>query len=292
MPYYGKWSTMEYWRECLPLTIDYVFKDVFTHEDASEPLRSLISAVLGEEVASVAIIKPDLPRFSDDERAGIIDLRAVFVDGTHAIIEIQVCHHLYIMKKAQFHLSKIYDTQLEPEEFYSKLQRAIIINFLSCSSDDFPSDSWHHVFTFQEKIKNLPMPDGMLELHIIEFPKITKKPHEEENILLAMWMMFMKTWYLSEMKIIAQYDPAILKAYEIVVELDSCETEKMLNEARTKLIYDIRTNENYVEEKGRKEGEMIGFMKGILQTSKAMISAGVDIEIVSKAASFQQADLE
>ena len=110
------------------------------------------------------------------------------------------------------------------------------------------------------------------------------------------------------MKTVAKQDPAICKAYTIVEELAKNEQERQAYEARQKFLLDQLTRERSAEEegikrgriegieigekKGREEGIEIGEKKGKMETAKAMLEMGIDIETICKATGLNVQDFK
>jgi predicted transposase/invertase (TIGR01784 family) len=279
---------------------DFLFKRIFGNEKTTEPLRSLLRAILRVEVSEVEIQATELPRYNDSEKLGILDVKAVIDNGQHVNIEMQVCYQAYFMKRTQFYLSKLYDMQIGAGDAYSDLRRAIVINIL-CDSKKyiFPDDEWHNTYIFKEIERNTPMPEGMMEMHFIELEKMIQLGNIDESDELTRWVLFMNANSAQEMKVIAKHDPAICKAYTIVEEVAKSKEERAAYEARQAFIRDQITREHWEEEKrkearseGWKEGLSEGWKKGQIQTAKAMISAGVDIETVCKVTGLSEKELK
>jgi predicted transposase/invertase (TIGR01784 family) len=93
----------------------FLFKRIFGNEKTTEPLRSLLRAILRVEVSEVKIQATELPRYNDSEKLGILDVKAVIDNGKHVNIEMQVCYQAHFMKRTQFYLSKLYDMQIGQE---------------------------------------------------------------------------------------------------------------------------------------------------------------------------------
>jgi predicted transposase/invertase (TIGR01784 family) len=151
------------------------------------------------------------------------------------------------------------------------------------------------------------MPEGMMEMHFIELEKMIQLGNIDESDELTRWVLFMNADSTQEMKIIAKHDPAICKAYTIVEEVAKSKEERAAYEARQAFIRDQITREHWEEEKrkeareqgieegrseGLKEGRSEGLKEGKIQTAKAMISAGVDIETVCKATGLSEKELK
>jgi predicted transposase/invertase (TIGR01784 family) len=200
------------------------------------------------------------------------------------------------MKRTQFYLSKLYDTQLKRKQDYSDLQKAIVINILCGDKFELPKDQWHNVYIFKEKTKNTPMCDGMLELHFIELDKMEKLGNFDEYDALTRWVLFMNAESMRDMKTVAKQDPAICKAYTIVEELARNKQEREAYEAREKFLLDQLTRERSAEEEGRRKGRIEGLKEGLkegkieglkeglkegkVETARAMLAAGIPIETI------------
>ena len=73
--------------------VDFVFKLLFGDIRHKERLISLLSAVLRlpeEAFAGIEIINTELPRLFQEDKKGILDIRAKLSDGKQIDIEIQV----------------------------------------------------------------------------------------------------------------------------------------------------------------------------------------------------------
>jgi predicted transposase/invertase (TIGR01784 family) len=270
---------------------DYLFKRIFGSEGTNEPLCSLLRAILHVEITVVEIKNPDLMRFSYDDKQGILDVRAVINGREHVDIEIQVYYQEYFMKRTQFYLSRLYSTQIGEGKPYSDLHRAIVINILCGEKYKLPQEHWHNVYIFMEKTRYTPMPDEMLEVHFIELDKMMKIGQVDESDALTRWILFMNANSTQDMKAVARQDPAICKAYLLVEEFAKNKQERMAYEARQDFLRNQLTNELAAEERGKIEGLKEGKIEGTIQTAKAMIAAGVDIEIVCKATGLSPDDL-
>ena len=70
--------------------IDFLFKRIFADERTTEPICSLLSAVLNEEITEVRILNPEIPRSIADMKGNVLDIRAVLGGKTHVNIEMQI----------------------------------------------------------------------------------------------------------------------------------------------------------------------------------------------------------
>ena len=59
------------------------------------------------------------------------------------------------MKRTQFYLSKLYDTQVMEGGTYADLKKAIVINILCGDKFQLPADEWHNVYIFSAHVSNI-----------------------------------------------------------------------------------------------------------------------------------------
>jgi predicted transposase/invertase (TIGR01784 family) len=260
--------------------VDYLFKRVFGSEEAKEPLCSLLTAILHMNVSDVEIKNPDLVPVTAYDKHGIMDVRAIIGGREHVNVEIQVCYYENYMKRTQFYLSKLYESQLSAAQDYSHLTKAIVINILCKGKTHLPDEQWHNVYTFMERARHTPMPDGMLELHFIELDKMMKLGVLDETDLLTRWMLFMNAESMQDMKDVAKQEPAICKAYTIVEQFAKNKRDREIYEDRRKFLLDQISLERSAERRGKKE------------VARAMLADGIPIERVCKIAGLEVEDLK
>ena len=134
----------------------------------------------------------------------------------------------------------------------------------------------------------------MMSIHFIELKKIKKVGIIDESDLLTKWVLFLNAKSLAEMEIIAKDEPAIWEAYMIIQEILKNEEERRIHESRQRFIRDQLTNQKEYERRvieANKTGREEGRVEGAIQTAKAMIAAGVDIETVCKATGLSPEEL-
>jgi predicted transposase/invertase (TIGR01784 family) len=141
------------------------------------------------------------------------------------------------------------------------------------------------------------------EFHFIDVGRVEEVAKVESNEKLIHWMKFFKSKTREEMKVLAEQDVCIGRAVQTLEIMSLDKNEVYQAWARDKFLVDQKTIERVAEErgekKGREEGIEIGEKKGIeigekrgtIQTAKAMIAAGVDIETVCKATGLSPDDL-
>jgi predicted transposase/invertase (TIGR01784 family) len=127
----------------------------------------MLSAILNAEVSEVQITNPEMPIDIINAKGNILDINATLNGTMQVNIEMQVVYQAYYMKRTQFNLARLYETQIKSGGDYGDLKRTIVINILSKGNYGLPADKWHTVYIFKEEELNTPLPDGMLEIHFI-----------------------------------------------------------------------------------------------------------------------------
>ena len=119
-----------------------------------------------------------------------LDVKAVLVDGSIVVIEMQVARMTAFNKRVAYNLAKAYANQLDKGEKYPLLNPAIavtITDFILFKKTDDPINK----FVFQEETKKLECLDKELRLIFVELPKFQKTLSELKN-LTDKWIYFLK----------------------------------------------------------------------------------------------------
>jgi predicted transposase/invertase (TIGR01784 family) len=285
--------------------IDALFKRIFSDRRSNEPIRSMLSAILNAKVSNVQITNPEMPIDIIEAKGNVLDINAILNGTTQVNVEMQVVYQDYYMKRTQFNLARLYETQIKSGGDYADLKRTIVINILTRGDYELPPDKWHTVYGFKEEELNTPLPDGMLEIHFVELEKMQKLGIVDESDLLTKWVMFMNAESMQEMRIIAKREPAIWEAYTIVEEIAKNEKERRIYESRQKFIRDQLTNQREYERRvaaaekkavearkeGREEGREKGREEGLIEAAKKLIASGMETKTVCEMLGIPESDL-
>jgi predicted transposase/invertase (TIGR01784 family) len=298
-------------------TIDSFFKRIFADRRTTAPISSMLSGIFNTEVSEVLITNPEIPKDSADAKGNVLDINAILNGTMQVSIEIQVWHQTHFMKRTQFNLARLYETQIKSGGDYGDLQRTVVINILNESYYGLPPEKWHTTYLFKEDELNTPLPHGMMEIHFIELQKMQKLGAIDESDLLTKWVLFLNAKSLKEMEVIAKHEPAIWEAYMIVEEVLKNEEERRKFESRQKFIRDQLTNQREYERRvaaaekkaveareegieigekkgieiGEKKGIEIGEKRGLIEAAKKLISTGMDKKTVCEKLGISESDL-
>ena len=101
------------------LRVDYAFKRLFGVEGNEDILIGFLNTVLqssiNEEITSLHLDDPHLPREQKDDKLSILDLRATLNNGIKINIEIQVRDKKDMIERSLFYWSGMYYSQMTQE---------------------------------------------------------------------------------------------------------------------------------------------------------------------------------
>ena len=155
--------------------VDYAFEKI---------LISFLNAIIydGENIIeSLTIVNPFNPDQIISFKDTYLDVKAVLVDGSIVVIEMQVARMTAFNKRVAYNLAKAYANQLDKGEKYPLLNPAIavtITDFILFKKTDEPINK----FVFQEETKKLECLDKELRLIFVELPKFQKTLSELKGL--------------------------------------------------------------------------------------------------------------
>lgn len=157
--------------------------------------------------------------------------------------------------------------QLQKGDSYKKLKKCIhvgILDFILFEEDE----EYYSRFHIWEDSRRRRYSDE-LELHVLEFPKLSDYKDPEDELLL--WAKFFNSEKKEEFEMLAKKNEYISKAYKNLLHISADEQKRLEYEARQKAIRDhewlMKTSHN----QGFKEGETAGLSKGEIHTTASAV---------------------
>ena len=238
--------------------VDYAFKKIFGSEQSKDILISFLNAIIygGKKVIqSLTILNPFNPGQLINLKDTYLDIKAVLVDGSIVVIEMQVARMAGFNKRVAYNLAKAYANQLETGEDYLLLNPAIAVTItdfiLFEKKDDFINK-----FVFKEETKNFECLDKQLRLIFLELPKF-KKALSELNSLTDKWIYFLKEANrLDSIPENLGEVSEIEKALNIANRINMTVEELDIVERRAIAMQDERGRIIYAEEQGEEKGRL------------------------------------
>ena len=278
-------------------TNDYVFKKIFGQVGNENITKDFLSTILDKTIESVnlegnTILEKDL----FDEKIGILDIKAKLDNQVLCDIEMQVVNHRNIEKRILFYWSKLYSSTIKSGKNYDKLNKTICILIANYELSNLKEIlKGHTEWKIREKdFKNTVLTD-MLEIHIIELPKIQKLMQKgsffKEDADFFVWTKFLLM--PNELGVNEMSDNnAVKKAKEELDKIQNDEYEQRLAELRLKHILDTNSIESYGYEKGLAEGEAKGKIETQKEIAKKLIEKGIPLENISEITGLSKEELE
>ncbi|NET74613.1 MULTISPECIES: Rpn family recombination-promoting nuclease/putative transposase [Okeania] len=238
--------------------VDYAFKKIFGSEQSKDILISFLNAIIygGKKVIqSLTILNPFNPGQLINLKDTYLDIKAVLVDGSIVVIEMQVARMAGFNKRVAYNLAKAYVNQLETGEDYLLLNPAIAVTItdfiLFEKKDDFINK-----FVFKEETKNFECLDKQLRLIFLELPKF-KKALSELNSLTDKWIYFLKeATRLDSIPENLGEVSEIEKALNIANRINMTVEELDIVERRAIAMQDERGRIIYAKEQGEEQGRL------------------------------------
>jgi predicted transposase/invertase (TIGR01784 family) len=235
-----------------PPKFDYVFKRIFGDQRNIRVLKAFLMAVLGlseAECGDLTIIDPHLkPEFPDD-KLGILDVKVRRSTGEKIDMEIQVKVNPDFRKRVAFNAAKMLAGQAKRGDGYQQLER--VVGIIICEDTLLSEEKGYYN---RYSIRNDQSGSKLTDLLELIFLEPSKLPAEFDGSLLYNWMLFFKAETREELAMIAQTDPAIAEAVDLVMEFNEDEAERARADSWLLWQMDQAAREKYSKIEGMEEG--------------------------------------
>jgi len=254
---------------------DYAFKKLFgaeANKDIMIEFLALVTQLSKEDFDDVRIENGEqIPRFYND-KTGRLDIKIRLNDGCKIDVEMQNTYFDYYPKRSIFYCSKLIHEHFMSGFQYAQLKKCIAINVLN--SPFKLSGKIHSVYQIREREEQTLL-DELLEIHFLDLTKLPK-----ENLTsLEKWLMFIKTDSKEERAMLAQGNPLMSKANQVMDIFYLDEQERKRYEAAWEYESDRLSMISESERKGLERGKSLGLAEGeargsrqkALETAKLML---------------------
>ncbi|MEL7034404.1 MAG: Rpn family recombination-promoting nuclease/putative transposase [Cyanobacteria bacterium J06592_8] len=249
--------------------VDYAFKKIFGSDQSKEILMSFLNAIIydGDKVIQdLTIVNPYNPGQVLTLKDTYLDVKAILVDGSLVMIEMQVARMTAFNKRVAYNLAKAYANQLETGDNYPLLNPAIAVTITDFILFKETEDVINR-FVFQEESKHFECLNKELRLIFVELPKFNKVLSELES-LSDRWIYFLKE--ASSLDEVPENLRAIFEiemALNIANKINLTREELEIVDRRGIMLQDEKGRLSYAEQEGEARGEA----RGRLQAAIALI---------------------
>ncbi len=255
----------------LELTNDYVFKKIFAKPENNIELKELLEAILNIDIKKVEVKNQEISKNYEDEKLGILDIRAHINDDTIVDIEMQVANVYTIINRNISYSSRIITEQLQVGDSYKYLKKLISINILG--ENLLKRNSYHSIahmkFERTEKEKYVDMGfkeeqeelTDKIEVHYIELKKFLKKnPGISNKLEQWLWLILGEE---EKVKMASKQNKKIEKVVKDLDEMSADENERLEAYKRKLAVWDYNVSIAEATERGKSEGIEEGKIEGI-----------------------------
>ena len=261
---------------------DIVFKRIFAHKGNEAFLTEFLSSLLNINIKKIEIMHDiHLEKDIEEDKLGIIDVRAIINDDSIINIEIQLRNEFNIIKRSTFYGSKLISEQLKKNDLYNEIKPVIVICILN-----------YNYFPFEEYINDTVMVlskhrkhevNTNLKYYYIELPKFRKSNYNRESII-NQWLTFIDSENSKELEEIMKKNNTIKKANDELEYLEGDEAFKRKVELREKYERDLASALYNREEKGKLESKK--------EIAKKMIQKGMSLKEIEELTGLTEEELK
>ena len=261
--------------------LDIVFKMLFGNENNKDILKAFLSDMLDipeSELHNIRIKNPEIEPTSINEKYYRLDLNLDIGDQL-VNIEMQVRSEKYYPDRTLLYWSKLYSSQLEEGEPYSKLCPCISINIL-----DFilfgEHEDVHSEFSVWDVEHNKKLSDKM-QIHFFELKKV--KDGIDKSNRKNLWLQFIKSTKKEEFEMLKESGMSELdKAINNLYDINNNERLKEIARMREKAMHDRASELEEAIQTGEERGLAKGIAKGRADLLAKMKAFGISESDINK----------
>lgn len=284
----------------LELTNDYVFKKIFSKPENNLELKELLEAILNIKIEKVEVKNPEISKNYEDEKLGILDIRAHINNEIIVDIEMQVANIYTIINRNITYSSRIIAEQLQIGDSYTVLKKFISINILG--ENLLKRNSYHSIAhlkferTEPEKHVNLGYEreqeelTDRIEVHYIELKKFLKRnPGISSKLEQWLWLLIGEE---EKVKMASKKNKTIEKVVKDLDEMSSDENERLEAYKRKLAVWDYNMNIMEATKRGKEEGIVEGRTEEKAEIAKKLREKGLSAKEIEEITGLTKKEIE
>lgn len=303
-------------KKLLSPKIDVVFQVLFGEVGSEEITKDFLEAVLNEKITKIDLSKnPILRRMRINDKMGILDVIVEIDNKEYCNIEMQMSDKDDLIRRILYYWAKSYSKGIQKSEFYEELKRTIsviITDFEIKGLEELEyCTKWKII---EEKERKIILTD-VLEIVIIELPKIYRKRDKKDKLLE--WTYFLDNPKSEEVEEIMKENEGIKKANEKLEEIsddeimqriaewkaDGIRIEKGRQAKQARLERRLKELEEEQErvrkesikqglEEGRRKGIEQGKREEVIKMVKSLEKEGLDVSFIMKVTGLTKEEID
>ena len=266
--------------ELLDPKMDSTFKTLFTRDSRGSgiALRSLVSAIIGNEPASVEVINNELPKEVLYAKEIRLDLQCKMEDGSRIDIEIQTCPGGdNLRKRSLYYGCRMLSSMSNSGQHYFELPKVYQVMFTNFT---LFKESRDYMQCFRMRSGDIELCDT-LQVIFIQMPLLKEETIEEKNLNeIEKWIIFLRDSTDKEkrdlLNRIMATNRGIKEAGEILMTISADEREWAIQESRYKGRMDYESGLAASFVKGKEEGRE----EGKLEDARGMKAKNIPLETI------------
>ena len=240
-------------------TVDFCFQKLMDNPKVRKGFVAALMKVSPKLIRETKLLPTLLPRESENDKLGILDVRVMLVDGTQLDLEMQVRYFEYWDERAMFYLSKMFVSQMKKGEDYENLKKCIHVSILDFIH--FPEDDTCYRTIHLRDDETGKLYSDKLEIQILELKKLPKEVKTGDDIIT--WMKFFSGKNREEFNRMRGENEYIDEACNELFKLSADDKKRLEYEQREKAIRDYHSQLNSARRQGERECIEIGEKRGI-----------------------------
>ncbi len=182
---------MENEQKYLSPKLDAVFQELFGRQEREELTKDFLEKILKRRIEKIDLSQTRmLGKDTPEDKMSILDVRAI-IDGTeNCNIEMQMVDHKSLAERMLYYWSEMYKNSIKEGESYTKLKKTISIWITNFELKQLKGLEYHTKWKIIEEKDRIVILTDLLEIHIIELPKIQGREEEKDGLLD--WLFFLR----------------------------------------------------------------------------------------------------
>ena len=232
-----------------------------------------------------------------DDKMGILDIKATADNNSIFNIEVQVAKNQNIADRILWYWSNLYSNSINKGEDYIKTKKAIAIliaDFDLSNLTKIPKfhTSWH---IREDEFSEIILTEK-LELHIIELKKLEVNSNQKvKQKKLTKWLKFILNPNEKE-DLKMEEDEDIKAARKVLEEISQDEKEREKARLRDKYVREMNSSRNEGYAEGKADGLSIGRLEGKasekMKIAKIMLKEGSNIKFIVKCTGLTEEEIK
>ena len=247
--------------------IDFAFKEIMLDVEALKGFLGSVLNINPSHIKEIIYKNTNMSKVHQDDKQSILDVRIMIEtektqEDQNSLKEIDIEMQMQYMNtwgdRSLFYVAKMITEQVDIDQKYSNMKKAIGINILNFNYMKQLVD-FHTTYHLSEDKTHIKLSE-MIEVHLIELPKI---PKNSDGTYLYKWAKFFTAKTREEFQMITQGDKYLEAAFKRLEVISQDEEKRLEYTARQKALYDHNTlmEENFANGRATERAELIAKWK-------------------------------